>query len=358
MSEYPHPHHGEEHHRDRRHGDQRDRGDREPVLRLHDVQVKFRSDGRSAHALRGIDLELREREVHGLVGESGAGKSVLLHTLLNLNRGSANVETSGSVIYKGRDLLTLFEPNMRKIRGAEISIVFQEPAKHLNPGLTIGGHIEDLLRYHRAAARRTAGARTAELLDLVELPRRVLKQYAFELSGGMQQRAMIAIAIACNPLVLLADEPTTALDVTVQRQILELLLRLRAELGLAVLFVSHDLGVVHEIADRVSVLYSGRVVEEAPNTLVFSEPLHPYTELLLRSVPSAAARGRELKVIPGAVPDASAVPPGCAFHPRCPIATELCTMQVPQLERVRDDHRVACFHPGELAAGESEGGSL
>ncbi len=332
--------------------------DGETVLQLQDVQVSFSSDGRSAHALRGIDLELREREVHGLVGESGAGKSVLLHTLLHLNRGSANVETSGSVIYKGQDLLTLFEPNMRRIRGAEISIVFQEPAKHLNPGLTIGGHIEDLLRYHRAATRRTAGARTAELLELVELPRRVLRQYAFELSGGMQQRAMIAIAIACNPQVLLADEPTTALDVTVQRQILELLLRLRAELGLSVLFVSHDLGVVHEIADRVSVLYAGRVVEEAPNTVAFSEPLHPYTELLLRSVPSAAVRGRALKVIPGTVPDASAVPPGCAFHPRCPIAGELCAEQMPQLEPARDEHRVACFFPGQLSALESEEGAL
>ncbi len=323
-------------------------GEHACVLQVRDLHVTFKADGESAEALRGMNLDLRQGEIHGLVGESGAGKSVLLHTLLNLNRGASFVRTTGRVLYEERNLLELFEPEIRRIRGAEIAIVFQEPAKHLNPGLTIEEHIRDLLRYHLGVTRRPAGARTAELLELVELPLRVLRQYAFELSGGMQQRAMIALAIACNPRVLLADEPTTALDVTVQRQILELLLRLRAELGLSVLFVSHDLAVVREVADRVSVLYGGKLIENAENSALFDRALHPYTELLLRSVPSAAMRGRALNVIPGTVPDATAVPPGCAFHPRCPIAAERCAIELPELRAHHEDHSVACFFPGQL----------
>ncbi len=320
------------------------------VLQLRDLGVRFKSGGHPAEALRGINLDLRYGEVHGLVGESGAGKSVLLHTVLNLNRGAGTVTTNGEVLYDGRNLLVLFGPEIRRIRGAQIAIVFQEPTKHLNPGLTIEEHILDLLRYHLGITRRPAAARAAQLLELVELPRRVLRNYAFELSGGMQQRAMIAIAIACNPRVLLADEPTTALDVTVQRQILDLLLRLRDELGLSVIFVSHDLGVVHEIADRISVLYAGKIIETAVNRDLFRTPLHPYTELLLESVPSAAMRGRELKVIPGAVPDATAVPVGCSFHPRCPIAAERCSVEIPELHGREGQHAAACFYPGELGA--------
>ena len=329
-----------------------------PLLRVEDLQVTFAAGARSAEALRGIDLELRPGEVHGLVGESGAGKTVLLHSVLNLNRGAGNVKTSGRVIYNGCDLLTLHGPEIRRIRGAEISLVFQEPAKHLNPGLTIEEHIRDLLRYHLGMTRRPAAIRTAELLELVELPSRALRQYGFELSGGMQQRAMIALAIACNPRVLLADEPTTALDVTVQRQILDLVLRLRVELGLSVLFVSHDLGVVYEIADRVSVLYGGKVIESAENPELFDRALHPYTTLLLRSVPSAAMRGRVLNVIPGGVPDATAVPRGCSFHPRCPIAADRCATEVPNLEAYLTEHCAACFFPGRLAdpgGGRQEG---
>jgi oligopeptide transport system ATP-binding protein len=303
------------------------------LLDVRGLEVSF--DGRSgtpARALRGIDLAVAAGEIRGLVGESGSGKTVTSTCVMGLLPCPPARIGPGEILFKGRDLLLLSAEERRRVRGREIAMVFQEPARYLNPSFKIGTQITEMLGLHLGMGRAQAFARAEELASLVGLggKRKVLASYPHELSGGMKQRAMIAMAISCNPALLIADEPTTALDVTLQLQILRLILRLRETFGMGILFISHDLRLVRIVADSVSVIYAGRIIESAAREELFRSPLHPYTRLLLQSIPSAQKRGTRLRVIPGRVPDAQAVPEGCAFHPRCPLAEDVCRREMPE----------------------------
>ena len=320
-----------------------------PLLQVENLGVCFTHGAMEAHALRGIDLSFYKEEIHGLVGESGSGKTVTSTCVIGLLPSPPGKIVSGRILFDGKDLLALPESEMRKVRGRQIAMVFQEPSKYLNPAFKIGEQITEMLILHLGMSKAQARERARELLSLVGLGKdgRVLDSYPHELSGGMKQRAMIAIAISCNPVFLIADEPTTALDVTLQLQILKLIKKLRDMLGMGILFISHDLGVVNEVADRVSVIYAGRIVESTAKSQLFTNPLHPYTRLLIMSIPDARKRGKRLAAIPGRVPDADNTPTGCAFHPRCPLAVERCRVENPSLVEYETGHAVACHRAGE-----------
>ena len=323
-----------------------------PLLEVSDLSVRFSTDRGPVHAVDRMSFTLQEGEVLGLVGESGCGKSVTALSLLRLLPSSA--EISGSARFAGEDLLRVPDARLRRIRGKEISFVFQEPMTSLNPVYTVGRQIGEVLRKHLGLSRAAARARAIELLELVRIPAapRRLAEYPHQLSGGMRQRVMIAMAVACDPKILIADEPTTALDVTIQAAILDLVRELRARLGTAVILITHNLGVVADLADRVVVMYAGRQAEEAPVHELFAHPQHPYTIGLLRAIPRLGEEHREggkrprLQEIPGRVPSLAELPQHCAFAPRCPRADELTWSQVPELREVRRGHSVACFHPG------------
>ncbi|MFO7708019.1 MAG: ABC transporter ATP-binding protein [Desulfobacterales bacterium] len=319
-----------------------------PLLDVSDLDVSFHRAGGDAHSLRGIDLTLAAGETLALVGESGSGKTVTAMTVMGLLPAPRTRVNRGRALFRGRDLLVLAETERRKVRGREIGMVFQEPGKYLNPAYTIGEQIVETLVLHLALDRKTAADRAVDLLGRVglERSRRTMKSFPHELSGGMKQRAMIAMAVCCHPGLLIADEPTTALDVTLQMQILDLLRELQAEFSMGILFISHDLNVVGEIADRVSVIYAGKIVETAPRETLFRNPLHPYTRLLLLSIPDAARRGTRLRAIPGVVPDAEQVPPGCSFHPRCPLAEEICRTAIPPTVAYGSRQKAACLFIG------------
>jgi len=325
------------------------RGNSEQLLQVWNLDVSFELERGTARALRGIDLTVETGEIHGLVGESGSGKTVTSTCVMGLLPVPPARINHGQILYKGSDLLKLSETERRRIRGREIAVVFQEPAKYLNPALRVGEQITEMLCLHLEMERDRATERAQELLELVGLPntRRILSGYPHELSGGMKQRMMIAMAVCCDPSILIADEPTTALDVTLQLQILKLILQLRDRFAMGVLFISHDLAVVHEISDRVSVIYAGKIVESADRDRLFNEPLHPYTQLLLLSIPDAEKRGQRLKVIPGRVPDAEHIPEGCAFHPRCPLAEKICSQEVPATAEHAGGHTAACHMIGK-----------
>lgn len=301
----------------------------EHLLEIDGLEVSFNE---TARALRGIDMFMDTGEIHGLVGESGSGKTVTSTCIIGLLPVPPGKVNGGSMLFKGREILGLSEAQRRRLRGREIAMVFQEPARYLNPALRIGEQITEMLILHLGLEKQQAVEKTLELIDLVGLKggKKILRRYPHELSGGMKQRAMIAMAISCNPSLLIADEPTTALDVTLQLQILRLIQSLKRRFSMGILFISHDLAVVNEIADRISVIYAGRIVESTTKARLFDEPLHPYTKLLLLSIPDAGKRGTRLKAIPGTVPDAEHIPPGCAFHPRCPLAEEICRHEDPE----------------------------
>jgi oligopeptide transport system ATP-binding protein len=319
------------------------------LLEISKLDVSFDQKQGVAHALRGIDLSLNSGETHALVGESGSGKTVTSMCILGLLTCPPCRVNDGKILFQGRDLLTLSEPERRRLRGKDIGMIFQEPGKYLNPAYKIGEQITETMILHFQMERRRAVGEALELLRHVGLGqnRRVLASYPHELSGGMKQRAMIAMAIACHPALLIADEPTTALDVTLQLQILRLIHRLRVKFSMGILFISHDLGVVKEIADRISVIYAGRIVESASRSQLFENPLHPYTKLLLLSIPDAAKRGTRLRAIPGTVPDAQHIPAGCSFHPRCPLAENGCRREIPPSRYYEDGHQAACFLIGK-----------
>jgi peptide/nickel transport system ATP-binding protein len=320
----------------------------QPLLEVRDLSVRFDTDEGTVHAVDRMSLELAPRQVLGIVGESGCGKSVTALSILGLLPKTATV--TGSARFEGAELLGASRSRLRKIRGREISFVFQEPMTSLNPVLRIGNQIEEVLREHMDLSRAGARQRAVELLDLVHIPdpHRRVSEYPHQLSGGMRQRVMIAMALACDPKILIADEPTTALDVTIQAGILDLLRELRERLGTAIILITHNLGVVADLADRVVVMYAGRKAEEAPVGELFAHPQHPYTMGLLGAVPRAgAARNGRLQEIPGRVPSLAELPGHCAFADRCPRADEQSWSEVPALRRVRPDHAVACFHPGE-----------
>ncbi|WP_043339868.1 ABC transporter ATP-binding protein [Belnapia moabensis] len=319
----------------------------EAILRIEGLRTRFGA----AAAVDGVDLELERGRTLGIVGESGCGKSVLSLSVMGLVPRPGRV-AEGKVVLEGRDLLTLPAAEMRRVRGGQVAMIFQEPMTSLNPVHSIGAQIVEAMRAHEPGARDLRG-RAIEALRRVRIPspERRFEEYPHQLSGGMRQRVMIAMALACNPRVLIADEPTTALDVTVQAQILDLLRELQAETGMAIILITHDLGVVAEMADEVAVMYAGRVVERAPVAAVFDDPQHPYTIGLLGSVPRLDEDRERLLAIEGSVPPPFALPPGCRFAPRCPFAVAACREGMPALRDIGVAHRVACIRaPVELAA--------
>ncbi len=324
-----------------------------PLLDVTDLSVRFDTDDGTVHAVDRMSFSLGRGEVLGLVGESGCGKSVTAMSMLRLLPETATI--SGRALFEGTDLLTLSPRRLRRVRGKEIAFVFQEPMTSLNPVFTVGRQIGEVLRKHLDLSPRVARRRTIELLDLVRIPAasRRVREYPHQLSGGMRQRVMIAMALACDPKILIADEPTTALDVTIQAGILDLMRDIRERLGTAIVLITHNLGVVADIADRVVVMYAGRKVEEAPVRPLFADPQHPYTIGLLGAVPRPCLNGRErLQEIPGRVPSLAVIPQFCVFADRCPRADDLTRSTRPELREIQPQHFVACFHPG----GEWNGG--
>jgi len=314
-----------------------------PLIRLRDLHVKFESRDRTVHAVNGVDLDLAAGEVLCILGESGSGKSVTLRALMKLLPKTAKV--TGEIKVGGRDVQAMNEGQLADFRGGDVAMIFQEPMTALDPVFTIGRQIAETVQRHEGASRRAADARALELLELVQIPsaKRRLSAYPHELSGGLRQRAMIAVALACRPKLLLADEPTTALDATVQIQVLLLLRSLQEQLGMGVVFVTHDLGVAGEIADRVAVMYAGKVVEEGPVGALMAGPLHPYAKGLLGATVHAGMRGKRLTTIPGAPPMLDRVPEGCAFAPRCAEVIEGCQNGVPPLRQIVPGRQARCI---------------
>jgi oligopeptide/dipeptide ABC transporter ATP-binding protein len=323
-----------------------------PLLEVADLHTQFRSGGEIARAVDGVSFVLYRGETLAIVGESGSGKSVTSLSIMRLLPTPPGEITAGVIRFNGRDLLRLPERAMRRVRGNQISMIFQEPMSSLNPLLTVGEQIAEVVRLHQRLGRRAAWRHAIEMLARVNIadPQSRALEYPHLLSGGMRQRVMIAMALACRPSLLIADEPTTALDVTIQAQILDLMRGLQDELGMSVLFITHNLGVVAEIADRVAVMYAGRIVEQGTAAAVFARPLLPYPIALLASIPRVAAGGRDpahrLAAIPGQVPSAAALPVGCAYAPRCAHASELCRHTAPPIEEALPGHDVCCHHWG------------
>ncbi len=324
----------------------------EPLVHVRGLQVRFVSRDATVHAVGGVDFDLEPRETLCILGESGSGKSVTLRSLMRLNPPRRTV-MSGTVRVGGHDLVAAPERRLADIRGRVVSMIFQEPMTALDPVFTVGHQIRETIRRHERVSGAEADRRALELLELVQVPSaaRRLRAYPHELSGGLRQRVMIAIALSCRPQLLLADEPTTALDATVQIQILLLLRRLQAELGMGMIFVTHDLGVAGEVADRVAVMYAGRFVEEGPVSALMRAPLHPYAQGLLGATVHAGARGTRLVTIPGAPPNMEHPPRGCAFAARCPYVEPACLPEVPERRRPEPGRAARCVRvPDRLAA--------
>ncbi len=325
----------------------------EPLLEVRELQTHFFTDDGVVRAVDGVSYAIGAGETLAVVGESGSGKSVTALSILRLVASPPGRIVGGGIRFRGRDLLSLSEPEMRAIRGKEISMIFQEPMTSLNPVYSCGEQIIEVVMLHDRVDRAAARSRAIDMLGLVGIPspEQRVDEYPHQMSGGMRQRVMIAMALACRPALLIADEPTTALDVTIQAQILDLLQRLRQELGMAVLLITHDLGVVAETADRVAVMYAGQVVEYCSVRDTFRATRHPYTAGLLASLPKLGADRDRLRVIPGHVPDPTRFPQGCRFHPRCPIAVERCRTEMPTLRDVGGGHLARCFRAEEIASG-------
>ncbi|MCG0275146.1 MAG: ABC transporter ATP-binding protein [Thermosediminibacteraceae bacterium] len=314
------------------------------------MTVKFFTDSGIVTAVDRVSFDIEKMETLGMVGESGCGKSVTALSIIRLLSFPPAKITSGRILFEGEDLLTKSEAEMRKIRGNLISMVFQEPMTSLNPVLTVGSQISEAIMLHQKMSKKDAMERAVEMLKLVGIPNPEKRYYEYphQLSGGMRQRVMIAMALSCNPKLLIADEPTTALDVTIQAQIIDLIERLKEKVGMSVLMITHDLGVIAEMARRVVVMYAGQVVEESPCEDLFENPLHPYTAGLLRSIPRLEGKKRRLHVIEGSVPNPLKLPPGCRFHPRCPKAQKICQEKMPALLEVGGGRKVRCFLRGSF----------
>jgi len=313
------------------------------LLSIRDLKTEFKGPQGTARAVDGLSFDLEAGRTLGLVGESGCGKSVTALSILRLIPSPPGRIAGGQVMFKGRDLLTLSEDEMRKVRGGQISMIFQEPMTSLNPVFTVGNQIEEAIRLHQHLGPDEARRKAAETLGLVGIPdpEARLDNYPHQMSGGMRQRVMIAMAISCDPDLMIADEPTTALDVTIQAQILELIKELQAKTGLALLLITHHLGVVAETADEVAVMYLGQIVEQSPVKTLFSSPKHPYTQALLASLPNPEQPQGELSTVPGLVPSIFELPSGCRFQDRCPQRFEACD-QAPELLQVEEDHFARC----------------
>ncbi|MGS4946417.1 ABC transporter ATP-binding protein [Meridianimarinicoccus sp. RP-17] len=328
------------------------------LLDVDDLKVHFRTDEGVVRAVDGVSFHIDEGETLGVVGESGSGKSVTSLAIMRLLGTSGAMAPGGAIRFGGMDLLGMSDPEMRRIRGNAIAMIYQEPMSSLNPVHTVGRQIAEVVRLHQRLDRKAADRRAVEMLELVGIPEpaRRARNYPHEMSGGMRQRVMIAMALACKPRLLIADEPTTALDVTIQAQILDLMRQLQRDIGMSILFITHDLGVIAEMADRVVVMYAGRTVEEATVDDLFVKPLMPYTMGLLDSVPrvdTAGPASGKLRTIPGNVPNALMRPLGCAFEPRCGYAMDACRRQMPVLEDTGGGHMVRCHRWGDIVRKEA-----
>jgi peptide/nickel transport system ATP-binding protein len=326
----------------------------EPLLDIRGLKTHFATDNGMVRAVDGVDITIGRGETVGVVGESGCGKTVTAMSVLKLIAMPPGRIVEGQILWQGRDLIPLENDELDEIRAKEIAMVFQEPMTSLNPVYTIGEQIAEVLRRHEKLGRRDATDKTIEMLRLVQIPNpeKRVHDYPHQFSGGMRQRVMIAMALSCSPKLLIADEPTTALDVTIQAQILELLFDMKSRFGMAVMLITHAMGVVAETAQRVVVMYAGRVIEEAPVDELFANPRHPYTQGLIRSIPHidrAATTKKRLEAIPGTVPSLITPPPGCRFAPRCRFAMPACRLAVPPLLSIGGGHKVACIlEPGNL----------
>jgi oligopeptide transport system ATP-binding protein len=318
----------------------------EPLLELRNLKVQFNTLDGVVHAVNGVSFSLPQGTTLGVVGESGCGKSVSVLSIVRLIQEPPGKIVDGEILYRGKDLLKFNKEEMQDIRGVSISMVFQDPMTSLNPVLTIERQITESMKYHAGVSEADAIIQAIKLLDLVGIsnPKQRLKEYPHQFSGGMRQRVMIAIALSCNPDILIADEPTTALDVTIQAQILELTKNIQDSMGMSMIWITHDLGVIAELADNVVVMYAGKIVEEADVFQLFENPLHPYTIALLGSLPRVDESGRaRLAVIPGTPPDCIRIPAGCSFAPRCASRVERCIVEVPPLMEREHGHGVACW---------------
>ncbi len=328
----------------------------EALLEVKNLRASFFTADGVVHAVDNVSFNVRRGEAVALVGESGCGKSVTALSIMRLVAPPGKI-TGGEVRFKGRNLASLSENEIRKVRGDDIAMVFQEPMTSLNPVFKIGSQVAEAVRIHRRVSKKEAWRKAGEMLELVAIPDPIkrLDDYPHQLSGGMRQRVMIAMALSCDPELLIADEPTTALDVTIQAQIMELLASLQKRLGLAVLLITHDLGVVAEFCERVIVMYTGRIVEEAPVRELFANPAHPYTRGLLKSLPSVTKEGGRLPTIQGMVPSLTALPRGCKFNPRCPDVMDICLGNEPARMIVGEGHDARCYLHGDLADPERLG---
>ena len=319
---------------------------KEPLLEIKDLKVKFPDRKKILTAVDGVNMEIRPGEIVGVVGESGSGKSVMSQSILRLREYDSAVEYEGQILFEGKDILKLTQKEMRHLRGNRIAVIFQDPMTSLSPVHTVGKQMSEVLLLHKKIGKAAAKEKCIELLKLVGIanPENCFKKYPYELSGGMQQRVMIAMALACEPALLIADEPTTALDVTIQEQILDLIAELNEKMGMSVLFITHDLGAMAQLCHSVRVMYLGNLVEEAETDELFENPLHPYTKGLLDCIPRLdSVRGEPLPTIEGVVPPLSRVPQGCRFCTRCPYADDRCRAENPPAVEAKPGHKVKCW---------------
>ncbi|EYT84184.1 MULTISPECIES: ABC transporter ATP-binding protein [unclassified Streptomyces] len=314
------------------------------LLEVRDLHVEFRTRDGIAHAVNGVSYEVDAGRTLAVLGESGSGKSVTAQAIMGILDMPPGRITGGEILFQGRDLLKLPEEERRAVRGARIAMIFQDALSSLNPVLTVGDQLAEMFTVHRGLSRREARARAVELMDRVRIPAAAqrVRDYPHQFSGGMRQRIMIAMALALEPDLIIADEPTTALDVTVQAQVMDLLAELRREFGMGLILITHDLGVVADVADEIAVMYAGRIVERAPVHELYKRPAHPYTRGLLESIPRLDQKGRELYAIKGLPPNLTRIPAGCAFHPRCPMARDVCRTDVPPLHEAGARRGSAC----------------
>ncbi|HEX6445882.1 MAG TPA: ABC transporter ATP-binding protein [Streptosporangiales bacterium] len=330
---------------------------RAPLLEVNDLHVEFRMRDHTVHANNGVFYHVNAGEALAILGESGSGKSVSAQAVMGLIDSPPGVISSGEIKFNGTDLLKLPEDQRRKVRGNNIAMIFQDALSALNPVMTVGDQIGEMFRVHRGMSRHEATKRAVELMERVRIPaaKSRVRDFPHQFSGGMRQRVMIAMALSLEPDVLIADEPTTALDVTVQAQIMKLLADLQRESNMGLILITHDLGVVADVADRIVVMYAGKIVETADVFDLYATPAHPYTEGLLASIPRLDQKGEQLTPIPGAPPNLAAVPPGCSFHPRCPRARDVCSTDVPELYEVSAGRRSACHFWEEVIAHGTDG---
>ncbi|NGO77693.1 ABC transporter ATP-binding protein [Streptomyces sp. YC504] len=314
------------------------------LLEVRDLQVEFRTRDGVAKAVNGVTYEVDAGETLAVLGESGSGKSVTAQAIMGILDMPPGKITGGEILFQGKDLLKLKEDERRKVRGAEMAMIFQDALSSLNPVLSVGDQLAEMFIVHRGMSKKDAKLKAIELMDRVRIPaaKERVGQYPHQFSGGMRQRIMIAMALALEPALIIADEPTTALDVTVQAQVMDLLAELQRELNMGLILITHDLGVVADVADKIAVMYAGRIVERAPVHDIYKAPAHPYTKGLLESIPRLDQKGQELYAIKGLPPNLMAIPPGCAFNPRCPRAQDVCRTDVPPLAQVTEERQSAC----------------